>query len=72
MDRPPPAIPHRHLVDAPVWVEFDGSGSPEAGNVAWSIRVDRSRADQSYGHFEAVPFHRLNRRIQNLVFGFMG
>jgi hypothetical protein len=23
-----------------------------------------------YGHFEAVPFHRLNRRIQSLVFGF--
>ena len=24
-----------------------------------------------HGHFEALPFHRLNRRIQNLVFGFM-
>ena len=24
-----------------------------------------------HGHFEAVPFHRLNRRIQNLAFGFM-
>jgi hypothetical protein len=23
-----------------------------------------------HGHFEAEPFHRLNRRIQNLVFGF--
>ena len=23
-----------------------------------------------YGHFEALPFHHLNRRIQNLVFGF--
>ena len=23
-----------------------------------------------YGHFEAEPFHRLNRRIQNLAYGF--
>ena len=24
-----------------------------------------------HGHFEAMPFHRLNQRIQNLAYGFM-
>ena len=28
-------------------------------------------AANPYGHFEAVPFHGLNRRIQNLAYGFM-
>ena len=28
-------------------------------------------ASNPYGHFEAKPFHRLNRQIQGLVYGFM-
>ena len=28
-------------------------------------------AGNPYGHFEAIPFHRLNRQIQGLAYGFM-